>query len=136
MAAPSTTNIRAFATKRLPTQGLIITGVAPSTVSGSGAGTGAATLSPDGRDMAGTITVTPAGAPAAGGIVCTLSFGNRFKNLPKGVSLQPMNAATAALTAANQVFPDAITRDGFSIRAGANALPVGATLAWFYNVVG
>jgi hypothetical protein len=136
MAAPSTTNVRAFATKRLPTQGLIITGVAPSIISGPGAGTGAAALSPDARDMAGTITVAPAGAPAVSGIVCTVSFGNRFKNLPKGVSLQPMNAATAVLTGASQVFPDAIARDGFSIRVGANALPVGATLTWFYQVTG
>jgi hypothetical protein len=136
MAAPSTTNIRAFATRRLPTQGLIITGVAPSVASGPGAGTGAATLSPDARDMAGSIAVAPAGAPATGAIVCTIAFANSFKIAPKGVLLQPTNTVTATLTGASQVFPDAITRDGFSIRAGANALPVGATLAWFYQVTG
>jgi hypothetical protein len=138
MAAPGTTNIRQFAVRRLPVMGLLITGEVPELTPGPSAGTGVLELSLDARDMAGTIILTPGGAPAPSDVVCSLRFTNALKLPPKGVRLQGVSAAAAALAGNAQVYPDAasFTAGGFVLRAGSTPLQVGALYAWFYEVTG
>jgi len=88
------------------------------------AGTGISAVTIDGNDLGGTITLTSAGTIAADGTIITINYaGPAFPNGSYPI-LFPGNAATAALTNANQVYTvGALTN--FIIKAGASLPGVG-----------
>jgi hypothetical protein len=91
------------------------------------------TISINGNDLAGTITLTSTNAIAAGAVIITVDYaGPDFLNASYPV-LFPGNANAAALASANHVY--AVGSVGtFVVRAGA-ALPIG-TYVWNYHVIG
>jgi len=91
------------------------------------------TISINGNDLAGTITLTSTNAIAAGAIIITVDYaGPDFLNASYPV-LFPGNTNSAGLANTNQVY--AVGSVGnFVVRAGA-ALPAGVYV-WNYHVIG
>ena len=91
------------------------------------------TISINGNDLAGTITLTSTNAIAAGAIIITVDYaGPDFPNASYPI-LFPGNGNSAGLANTNQVY--AVGSVGnFVVRAGA-ALPAGVYV-WNYHVIG
>lgn len=105
-----------------------------SNAGGTGAGT-SPTLTVIGGDQAGSIQVTTGTLPAgSNATIITLTFNAAFTN-NAFVTLTPANSATAALTAAQQVYVTCSTT-GFSIVSGTTGLTASTAYVWYYTVAG
>lgn len=117
--------------------GLVANGAAPSVAAGAG-GDATATVTVTGKDTAGLLSVAAAGTPGTSALVCTVTFGAPLPAAPKAVTLEPANAAAAALSGNAQVFVDNATlaATSWSLKVGSSALSAGTTYLWYYQVIG
>ena len=104
----------------------------------TGAGTGG-TVTFDGDDQQGSVTVVTGTSPAAGSVF-TAYFRVPWPNTPRALLLTPANSATAALTGAQQVWAgDAanshLHRTYWRLRTGATPLTASTTYKWHYQVL-
>ncbi|HVL23949.1 MAG TPA: hypothetical protein VM450_07685 [Thermomicrobiales bacterium] len=115
-------------------------GTDPGTVvPGAGAGT-SPTITVDGDDQQGSITVTTGTTPSASNQLLSLYFRVLWPRDPRGVSLTPANATTAALSGAGAVYPGdlaagRIGRKHLRLYTGATALAASTTYKWHYRVL-
>lgn len=113
-------------------KGHIIGGSAsPSISAGMGAGT-APTVSIDGTDISGTITLTTGTLPIAAGTVVTVTFAVAYASAPK-VALTGKNATTALLSGATMVFPTTTTAT-LVVTAGPTGLAAATQYIWDYQL--
>jgi hypothetical protein len=97
-------------------------------------GGGISSVTVTGTNIAGNVEFTSNGTPAAGATLLTITYvGAAFPNGSFPV-LFPANAATAALTSAQQVFAEGTTTN-FVIKVGTGPLPA-TVLKWNYHVIG
>ncbi|GEM_PF-2262545 len=112
-------------------------GSAPTIVASTGAGTGgltAPTVTVNGTDTAGTITLTTGnGVLSLGATVFTLTFATPYSTAPN-VIFSPANAVTAALSGATGVFVNSTTST-FGFISGTAALTTLTTYQWTYEVI-
>ena len=116
---------------------LIGSGVAPTAVAGTGAGT-SPTVTVVGTNVAGTITILTGAAPAGtNATIATLTFAAPYDAIPY-VGLSPANANAAALSGATACFSDATstTASAFVLKAGATALAAATTYVFTYDITG
>lgn len=113
---------------------LVGSGSATTVAAGTGAGTSpTVTLGANSHDLAGTVTVVAGTAPAANGIVCTVTFGTAFATAPFVViSALGVNAATYN----THMTVGTVTTTGFTILDAITALAGGSTYVWTYHVIG
>jgi len=112
--------------------------VAPTIVSGSGAGTGA-TVSITGSNLAGTITLTTAGTPAANATIATISYNTILTSVGYPL-ITPANLNSAALGitgSTKPVYADVATASNLSfiLKSGTTGLTTGLTYRWFYHIM-
>lgn len=114
---------------------LISAGPTPGIAAGAGAGTGP-TVAIVGDDAAGVISITTGTTPSASAVVATITFSPPFAAMPRAISIDPANAATAALTTA-AVFEDPTQRTAsvFVLMANGVALTASTAYKWQYIVV-
>jgi hypothetical protein len=102
---------------------------------GSGTGGGAPSVTLNGTDTIGTITLTTgSSAPAANATIVSFTSGQSL-SYSGHAFLQPRNAATAALTG-NQAVNLSASKSGFSIVSGSTALAASTTYEWGYIFLG
>lgn len=125
--------VLSFATQ-LRLDRMLTAGSAPSTSAGSGAGTGP-TITIDGNEYAGALLVTTGTSPAANAQIVDVTV-STAANYPM-VYLTPGNAATAALSGANQVFiSDAdATATKWRLKSGSTGLTASTDYIWYYQMV-
>lgn len=105
---------------------------APSIAAGSGAGT-SPTVSIQGGDQDGAITVTTGASPGLSATVATITYGYAFPN-NSYVVLYPANTVTAALGTL-AVYTTGSTTN-FTLTSPATGLSAAATYKWYYHVGG
>jgi hypothetical protein len=105
----------------------------PTIHAGTGAGT-SPTISINGTDIGGQITVTTGTSPTASGMIFDVRYGsaNLFASYPV---FSPANANAAALTGTSGIYIDSNKTD-FNITAGSSALTGATTYKWNYVVIG
>lgn len=114
---------------------LISGGPTPGIAAGAGAGTGP-TLAITGDNSAGVITLTTGTTPTAAAVIATISFSPPFAATPRAISIDPGNAATAALTAAAAFeLQSSRTATQFVLQANGTALTASTAYVWQYIVV-
>lgn len=109
-----------------------IAGASPLVLVGVGAGSGGATVTIDGTDMAGTVTVrtgTSLGAKEAGKPVFTLAFGQSYPHRPSFVMLQASSQSAQAIPV-----PVLQDRDADGFTALGASLSRNTVYAWIYLV--
>ena len=121
------------------TQGAAGTSVVGTVVPDTGAGTGA-TVTCDGDDMQGMLTVVTGTSPQAQRNIVGLNFRVPWPEDIKGVVLTPGNEAASALTGAQQIHVgeaslSRIGRRYFRLYSGATALAASTTYKWHYRVL-
>lgn len=99
---------------------------------GTGAGTGATATLTNCSDIAGTVSVTTAGIPAAASAVITLTFHNAYPQVPH-VQLTPGNAATALLSGVTEVYPTKTTTT-LILNSNSTGITTGTVYTWYYSV--
>lgn len=119
-------------------------GTAPTTSAGTGAGTGP-TITVSGNDICGALIITTGTTPATSAKIVDVTFSVNFTN-PAGtgnsgypiVTLQPANAAAAALSGNQQVYVNdaASTPALFQLKSGSTALDGATEYIWYYHVIG
>lgn len=108
---------------------------APTIAVGSGAGTGA-TVTVDGNDIEGIITLTAGTSPTASATVFTLTFFDSFSTAPKGVMLVGASETVATLPAGRQPFFLSVSTTTFVIEnADANGLVSATVYKYVYRVI-
>lgn len=109
---------------------IVGSGVAPTVVAGSGAGTGAsATIA--GTTISGVISLTTGTSTASSANVANVAWTLSATTAPQGCSLMPRNAAAAAAT--GTVFTGAPGASGWAVNAGASALAASTSYSWSYQ---
>lgn len=109
------------------TQGLL-----PTVVAGAAAGVGAvAAIAAGSNDTAGSITITPAGVPAAG-IYLGFNVARAFNSAPRAILLFPMNAPAASVAA--NIFVSGVSATTFLVESNV-ALTAGTAYQWSYLVL-
>lgn len=101
---------------------------------GTGAGTGASVAAFDGTDVAGMLSITTAGSPAANQLIARITFGMPYASKPKAVMLTPANVdATNVGWYSNHGM---LSTTKFEIWARNPGLTSAITYSWYYFVVG
>ena len=104
---------------------------APSLAAQAGAGTSPTlTVTAGGSDTAGQINLTAGTSPAAGAQI-VVTFANAYAASVRSVHLMPSSSAAAASNA----YISAKSATGFTISV-VNVPTAGASLTWFYQVIG
>ena len=106
----------------------------PSYAAGSGAGTGA-TVSVDGTNEGGLITLKTGTSLVASGVLVTLTYSTPFPNNSYPIT-RAANAATAPVETTDQATYLSGSASGFSIVASSNVLSANTTYQWYYSVSG
>ena len=109
-----------------------IAGAAPLVLVGAGAGSGGATVTIDGTDMAGTVTVrtgSTLGNKEAGKPVFTLAFGRSYPHRPSFVMLQASSQSAQAIPV-----PVLQDRDADGFTALGASLSRNTVYSWIYLV--
>jgi hypothetical protein len=115
---------------------IIADGVAGSTTTGTGAGTGPS-LTIDGNDVAGAILLTTGTLPAANAKILDVTLAASFTNYPV-VILTAGNAAAATAISTGSVFvDDAVAAvNKFTLKSGAVGLTASTDYVFYYHVIG
>lgn len=116
----------------------ICAGTAPTTVNGPAAGTGGNSNATNGTDLCGLLAVNTGTAPAASGIVVTVTFNHPYSAVPKAIHIDPAGGSVAALSGQSMVWVDLadVTANGFSLRIGSVPLAASTNYRWWYKVHG
>lgn len=114
---------------------LVGVSAAPALALGTGAGSGSTLAgSVSGSDLAGTLSVTTDGSPAASNAtLATLTFAFPYDQAPSCVMLVPANANAAALSGATACFATA-DENAITVKAGSSALTTDTTYKFYYFV--
>lgn len=108
---------------------------APTIAVGAGAGTGA-TVTVDGNDIEGIITLTAGTSPTTSATVFTLTFFDSFSTAPKGVMLVGASETVATLPAGRQPFFLSVSTTTFVVEnADANGLVSATVYKYAYRVI-
>jgi hypothetical protein len=123
----------------ISTPHLVGFGAAPGVAAGAGAGVasgGSVTL--NGSDLGGSITVATGSAPAAAQPIATVTFAQPYAGLPASVLFAPANFAAASLALAARPWVDAaqVSPSGFVVRAGTTPLAASTGYQFYYGVIG
>ena len=106
---------------------------------GSGAGTGAATVSfaAGSTDSAGVITITTGGKTAANSLLLRVTYKTPYSTTAFTI-LQPGNRTAAALSGDLQIYIDtqSSTHTHFDIWTGAKPLTANTQYSWLYHAIG
>lgn len=122
-----------------PTWTQAASGSTPGTVvPGAGAGTGP-TITLDGDDQSGSITVLTGTSPSTNSQLCSLYFHVLWPSGVRSVQLTPANATTSALSGAKAVYPGDLAAGRLGtghmrLYTGATALDATTTYKWHYRV--
>ena len=106
---------------------------APTIDVGSGAGT-SPTISLNGTDIAGMITLTSGTLPTLSATICTITFTNAFSSAPYMI-ISPANAAASLLSGVSMIIPG-VTTTVATVTAGTTALAALTVYKWVYHTIG
>jgi len=106
----------------------------PTISAGSGSGTGA-TVTIEGTNEGGLITLTTGTSLVASGTILTVNYSTSFPNNSYPIT-RAGNAATAAMETSNQATYPSGSTTGFSIIGSTTALTASTTYKWYYSVTG
>ena len=104
----------------------------PSIAAGAGAGT-TPTVSINGTDLSGEITVTTGTSPSSVSVLCTITFATSFTSAPF-IVFSPANQLTAQLVANSGIYVNSGT-SSFTLNTNSVALSAGSTFKWNYTVI-
>jgi hypothetical protein len=112
---------------------LVPWGTAPAIADGAAAGTspGTPTITAGSADMAGVLTVTTGTASASSATLATITFSATLNYAPKGCTLFPRNAVSAAASAT--VYTTAPSTTTWTIAVGTSALTDSTAYSWSYS---